>query len=171
MTQKPCKRSSVTPASFSMRFTPTTVLISVVRRFVRALYERLLADSELSSQLALTTHELLENAVKYSSDDEASLAVDVVREANRYLITIRTTNRTTPAHVERLQKIIDELKSADDLFAYFQQVMHETINREDSGLGLARIACETDMSLRLEVHDDSIDIIADRELELERFHG
>ena len=57
------------PASFDMSFAPTTRIVSVVRRFVLSLYERILADNVMSSQLALATHELLENAVKYNIDD------------------------------------------------------------------------------------------------------
>jgi len=163
MMQEQSKLSVVSPASFSMHFAPTTVLISVVRRFVRALYGRLLVDGELSSQLALTTHELLENAVKYSVDDEASLSVDVVRKESCLQISVRTRNRASPHHAERLQKIIGEVQQTDDLFTYFQEMIQQTIGRSESGLGLARIACETEMSLRLESDGDTMDIIASYE--------
>ncbi|MGB1014161.1 MAG: hypothetical protein ACPG4T_08520 [Nannocystaceae bacterium] len=135
-----------------------------MRRFVRALYERLLIDGELSSQLALITHELLENAVKYSIDDEASLTVEVLRKESCLQISVRTSNRASRHHAERLQKIIGEVQQSDDLFGYFQELIQQTIGRSQSGLGLARIACETEMSLRLETDGDTMDIIAWYEL-------
>jgi hypothetical protein len=149
------------PASFSMDFSPTTLLIPVVRRFVLMLYERIFGAGELSSELALMTHELLENAVKYSKSDEVAFEVSVVNCADGYEITARTSNTAEPENIARVREMIASLQRTDDVFEFYQALLHETVKRPDgSGLGLARIECETCMSLEFANEGDRIWIIA-----------
>lgn len=46
-------------------FRPTVATINEARRLVAALYAPLVSDIDIAQRVAMTTHELLENALKY----------------------------------------------------------------------------------------------------------
>ena len=154
----------VIPASFSIRFTPSAKLVVVVRRFVLSFYTRVLEDMEVSSQLALATHELLENAVKYGTTNDAVLGVSVVAVAegrDGYDIDVSVRNSASAEHLAEAKRVIDAIDARDDTFAYYQEQMLVASEREmGSGLGLARIAAEAGMRLSVEIEDDELEIRA-----------
>ena len=153
-------------ASLELRFTPSVELLSDVRKFIGVFYEQVLGDAEAASRLALTTHELLENVVKYSTDGETRTCLDV-----EYLpkprVTIRTYNRTSPENVAVLERLFGNMRSAGDPVAYYRQVAHAATGASASkaGLGLARICAEADMVLELEVGPEGIMIQGHVDLE------
>jgi hypothetical protein len=166
------RESMALPTSFDMCFAPTTRIVSVVRRFVLSLYERILMDGEVSSQLALATHELLENAVKYNIDDETMLRVSVVPQSESLsdmTVTIRTRNRATPENLRSAQRIITRVKEAEDPFTFYQELMMASVMMPDgSGLGLARIRAETELKIDFNIDGDCIEIVAQTQV---RFGG
>src|SRR6478609_7914316 len=78
-------------------------LVSIVRRFVTDFYDRTLGDPDAISRLALATHELLENAVKYSRDGRAKVRIEVSGQGGRVKVRIRTKNRGRPEDAEHIQ--------------------------------------------------------------------
>lgn len=152
------------PASFDMSFAPTTRIVSVVRRFVMSLYERILADDAMSSQLALATHELLENAVKYNIDDATLLRVTMTPQTestSEVSVTIRTRNRATPENLRIAERLITQVREAEDPFMFYQQLIIASAEAVDgSGLGLARIRAETAMTIDFSIDGDQIEIVA-----------
>jgi hypothetical protein len=147
-----------TEASFELVFKPSLTLVSVVRRFVQNFYEQTVG-LDAGSQLALATHELLENAVKYSSDGETSLSIDVVRVEQRREVTIRTVNRARHQEIEVVEELLRELQRTDDAFQFYQQLMTKSARRSDvSRLGLARIVAEADMTLEHQRDGDRLTI-------------
>jgi len=152
------------PTSFDMTFAPTTRLVSVVRRFVLSLYQRILADAEVSSQLALVTHELLENAVKYNIDDETMLRVTMTPQndsTSNISVTIRTRNRATPENIQLAERLITRVREAEDPFMFYQELIIASAEApEGSGLGLARIRAETEMTIDFKIEGDEIEIVA-----------
>lgn len=150
-----------TPAFVELQFCPSPELIPIVRRFVSAFYEQLLSQPEAVSRLALAAHELLENTVKFSVDRVSSIQMEVVRHAQSIDIGIRTRNRASAEDLAAASTIVDELRGNPDPFAYYQQVIRANAKRrEGSGLGLARICAEADMSLDCEVEGDELIIVA-----------
>src|SRR5258705_13993296 len=81
------------PAYLEMRFKPNVVLITVVRRFVSSFYQEVLGNRDAVSRLAVATHELLENAVKYSSNGETTISISVDRSGDERFVEIVTRNR------------------------------------------------------------------------------
>lgn len=149
---------------FEMTFHPSPELISVVRRFVATVYERMMIDRDLAGQIAMTTHELLENATKYSTDGEATIRMVVRGSADHPEVVIVTRNRVRDADVERVSSCLDELARLGDPQAYYLALMRRSSTvRQTGGLGLGRIAAEGDMRLSMS-HQGEV-------LELQAVHG
>lgn len=145
---------------FTLSFRPNTALVSSVRRFVADIWESWLTP-ELTSQVALASHELLENAVQYSSDGETEVHIEIELAGNGQTVCIRTRNAASPENLDVLRAAFAELEAATDPDAYYQAMMRRTAKRTDgSGLGLARIRAETGLSMSLDIDDDQVSISA-----------
>jgi anti-sigma regulatory factor (Ser/Thr protein kinase) len=142
-----------------LTFSPNVELISVVRRFVSAFYDQVLQDRDASSRLAVATHELLENACKYSCDGQTTIRLEIT-EGRRYA-RILLSNRAPPERVADIRARFDEMNSFPDADAYYQAMMGRSMKSESgSGLGLARIRAEAEMTLALTSDADRLCIVA-----------
>jgi hypothetical protein len=134
-------------------------LISLVRRFVEEFYAKVVNDPNVVARLALTTHELLENAAKYSADGSTSLYVELDTKRNHVLV--RTTNPASAQNVASLERWFAELAATDPSELYADMMRRSALLRSGSGgLGLARIAAEGDMQLGLIVDAESVQLVA-----------
>lgn len=148
-------------AHFELSFSPNVKLISTVRRFVGDFYERVLGDPEVTSRLVVATHELLENAVRYSSDGKSSIRIAVKRDEKGVFATIVTQNRTDQGHVSELEALLAEIRGGTDRSSVYQAMMRRSATREDgSGLGLCRIHAESEMDLSCELNDGLVSVRA-----------
>jgi hypothetical protein len=147
-------------------------LVSIVRRFVTDFYDRTLADPDATSRVALATHELLENAVKYSRDGRAKVRIDVSGVGEKVRVRIRTRNRGSPADAQHIQRSIDEMTSMDPN-VYYLSLMRKNASRTDgSGLGLARIYAEAEMAMSVTCNKNGIiTVSAETEVMKERKEG
>ncbi len=144
-------------ASVELAFSPCIGLVSIVRRFVSEFYSDVLVDPDVTSRLAVATHELLENGARYSVDEQMIVRIGVKREALSMLISITTQNRSTEAHIAALRSGIDELIAAADPHAHYLALMRRTAKRTDgSGLGLARVRAESEMSLSYQIRGNDV---------------
>jgi hypothetical protein len=142
----------MTSARFYLRVDPDWAVIDSARDFVSAVVAAKLADREVASQVGIAVHELMENAIKYSSDATAPVQV-ALRIDGR--VQLRVEN---PIRVEDVPRLVAEISAADraeDPLAFYHSKMLESITRSDgkSGLGLARIRFESQMSLSCTVDD------------------
>jgi hypothetical protein len=137
------------------------LLVSPTRRYIEGVLERVVKDPDLIARAALVVHELLENGAKYASVGariEFSLTLEAGADAS---LVIRLSNPTTAAHVERLQRLLSEINSAKDATALYVDMMcREPFDKTVSGLGLARIRAEAEMSLDLIVAAETATIVA-----------
>jgi hypothetical protein len=149
----------MTPAYVEMKFSPSIELIDLVRRFIADFYHRLTDDRVLRDRLAVATHELLENCVRYSTDGEARVRVEVTPE-NRLVVSV--DNDAQPAHLESLRRLIEEMNGhADGPLAFYRVLMRRGAKERDrSGLGLARIRAECDMALSYAVEESRVSVRA-----------
>jgi hypothetical protein len=144
-----------------LRFRPNVRLVSVVRRFVESFYALILKDPATTDRMALATHELLENAVKYSSDGETGVRVEVDQKPSPWEIRIRTWNRACPEDISVLEQRSKRFSSAADMFTLYQELMAEASKRDEgSGLGLARICSEAEMQLAFEIDESQVCVLA-----------
>jgi two-component sensor histidine kinase len=147
--------------TFDLSIDPNVRFVSTVRRFVEASLERTVADPDTVFRVALTAHELLENAGKYCATGNVQLRFSVRLEGPKAVIDLALCNETTAAHIARLGDTISAIAAAGDPFAYYQDLLREpTRCRDEAGLGLARIAAEADMRLGLEVVGSTVAVTA-----------
>jgi two-component sensor histidine kinase len=148
-----------------LSFTPEEDRISVVRRFVEKFYEAVISDEDAVSRIAITAHELLENAAKYSSDGRARLRIELEYGAITDLVRVTLSNRANRGCIEELKTLFDEMGRFANAFAFYQNVMRRSAKRtEGSGLGLARILVEAEMKLSLQLDDDQVVLKAETEI-------
>jgi hypothetical protein len=142
-------------------FRPNRNLVSIVRKFVADFYEGIVLPTDLLEQVELTTHELLENAVKYASDDTTQVKVDLSDGTRGPAFLISTTNRATAEHREILGAAFKEMLTHPDPNAYYLELTARNCRSDSgSGLGLARIRAEADMDLALTIEGDTVMISA-----------
>ena len=127
-----------------------------LRRFIEKLHKRL--DSDLVARVSMVVHELYENALKFSSDGNASLVIDVVT-TNPTHLTVRTTNRASIQNREAVQERFARLKSAGSPMLHYLELMKTS--KSLGGLGLGRVAAEGEMTIDLIVDGDLVTICAE----------
>jgi two-component sensor histidine kinase len=145
---------------FDLVFSTNVRLIPIVRRFVNDFYKELFEDADLVSRLALATHELMENAVKYAADPEAQLTIEVTPEASDPKAVIRMRNRARVEDANRVGDLMEALAHSPDPFQFYLELMARTARRPDSGLGLTRVRVEGDMELSHTVTEGCLEITA-----------
>jgi hypothetical protein len=149
-------------ASMTFEFSPDVDLITRAREFVAAFYERVLADPDAVSRIALATHELLENVFKYSTDGRSTFAIEVGADGDSFMLRIRVRNRATPERALEALRVIREIGELGDPLEMYQTFVRRCAkHRDGSGLGLARIVAEAEMRVYGEVDGDEVTIVAE----------
>jgi two-component sensor histidine kinase len=147
--------------NFELSLDPNPRMVSIVRRFVEETFEKLVGDPDAIFRISMAAHELLENGAKYALSRRAVLRVVLEEKEEGASAQIAITNDTTKEHVERLRSRVAEISASADPFALYQTLMRRSSKmREESGLGLARIRAEGEMSLALEVTGTTVTIVA-----------
>jgi two-component sensor histidine kinase len=156
-----------TGLSFDLSLDPNPRFVSIVRRFVEEVFERLIPDPEAVFRVSMTVHELLENAAKYASAGRALLRFSTRLDGDHAVVNLSLINETTAGHIDQLRQRVHAIVSASDPFAHYQQLMlAPSRSPAESGLGLARIAVEAEMQLGLEVKANTVAIMASARVDL-----
>ena len=153
-----------------LRIKPSARLISLMRRFLSEMLRELLTEAEDAWRIGLAAHELVENAFRHSIDGEVSMSVDVAEEGEGHMLTLRIKNRATPEQRQTLRAHLDELSAASDALEHYLAVMRRSAQRvasqgmlgaqRESGLGLARVRAEADMTVSGAFEGDEVCIMA-----------
>jgi hypothetical protein len=145
-----------------LRMDANPLLVSVTRRFVEQALETLVDDADLISRAAMAAHELMENAAKYARQGKAELSVLFDRtDHGAGQLTLRLCNAASPAHIDRLREIFSAIDGCDDpLTMYVGLMRRHAHDMAISGLGLARIRAEGEMTLALDIDGEMATIAA-----------
>lgn len=143
-----------------MTFHPNLELVPIVRRFVSDVTQRADVHAEDVDRIAMATHELVENAVRFSQDGTACLLIDVT-PGDPSSVTIRTTNRASAENCAIVVDQLDQMRAISDPFTFYLTAMRETARRaQGSGLGLARVFAEGSLDLDCSIEGDIIKVTA-----------
>jgi hypothetical protein len=152
---------SARPLRLELRLDASPDLVSVTRRFLEEAMGRFVDDADLVSRAAMAAHELLENAAKYAQHGTAELSLIVDGHAGARRLTLRLSNSTSAAHIGRLREIFSEIGGCQDPQALYVGLMRRNAHETDiSGLGLARICAEGEMTLDLQIDGEHATIAA-----------
>lgn len=125
-----------------------------VRRIVEKVQRRVVRNADDMSRMIMAAHELLENAVKFSTDGSASLHIEVKNAQ----VCITTRNRASVEHLDELRMIMEELGSTDPMAYYLGLMDRSPASR--GGLGLGRVAAEGEMQIAFELDGDMVQVHA-----------
>lgn len=140
--------TSATGPYLEICFRPTVATINEARRLVAALYEPLVSNADVAQRVALATHEMLENALKYSLDGSTVLRIELSHHRGPRTVSVETRNITSPERKAGLVEAFEEMRRFGDATEFYQFAMKRTRTiRHGSGLGLARIWAEAEMEL------------------------
>jgi hypothetical protein len=131
--------------------------ISSTRIFVESFCGHSIGKGAFSDKVALATHELLENAAKYSIGPEAVVRCTVSLEGRQ--VRVRVQNQAHPAHLPILVEELASIQDGDPLEVYVHK-MQRSVTQAQSQLGLSRIRYESGAQLHLEVRDDWVTLEA-----------
>lgn len=156
---------------FSTNFGRRPKIIGLVRRFVANFHDEIVLGQSSDrltpwgSQLSMAAHELVENALNYGVEGETNFSIDIDPDPsdpeNVYAIRMKTRNRADARQHAIVTRMLNELNSAEDPFAFYLALMADTANRtEGSGLGLARVRVEAEMEVTCVVEGEEIEIQA-----------
>jgi hypothetical protein len=141
-----------------MRFGPRWTYISCVRKFVTSFFMIGLADKARAEQISLAASELLENAVKYSSEDEAFLRVSIAKSPAE--VDVCVSNAVEPHQLNILRREFALATAGDPGKTYLQRMQQAAETEGTNRLGLARIRYEAGARLHLETTETSVSVHA-----------
>ena len=156
-----------TGLSFDLSLDANPRFVSIVRRFVEEVFERLIPDPEAVFRVSMTVHELLENAAKYATAGRALLRFSTRLEGEYAVVNLSLINETSAGHIDQLRQRVQAIVNTDDAYKHYQRLMLAPARHPgESGLGLARIAAEAEMQLGLEVKATTVAIMASARVDL-----
>jgi anti-sigma regulatory factor (Ser/Thr protein kinase) len=141
-----------------LRMKPPWVFIDEIRRFVESFCACACTGANRESQLALAVHELMQNAVPHSHDEEVDLVLEVDPDADR--VAVAVTNRTTDAEFTAIRDRIARMNSEPDALRHYVRAMKESPVTVRGGLGLARIRFEAQLELSVTRSDTRVTVHA-----------
>ena len=141
-----------------LRFGPRWTYISCVRKFVASFFMIGLADKERAEQISMAASELLENAVKYASEEEGYLKISIAKSTNSVDVCVK--NKAEPHHVNTLRREFALIHSGEPERVYLKKMEEAALTEGQSRLGLARILYEGGATLKLDVKDADVELHA-----------
>lgn len=138
-----------------MVFGPRWTYIATVRTFLQNFLSITLADNKWADVISMAASELLENAVKYASEEGTKISVEHNKDEGKLYLNVE--NFSGPENSKILAGEIDKINSGDPQDVYLQK-MQEAALRTDGGsqLGLARIRYESNATVGITIEGDLV---------------
>lgn len=148
---------NVSNGYIEMVFGPRWTYIATVRSFLQSFLAITLADNKWADVISMAASELLENAVKYASEEGTMIHMQHFKDEGKLHLTVK--NFSSPDNLKVLLKQIEEINEGEPQEAYLKK-MQEAALRTDGGsqLGLARIRYESNSDIKIQVEDDLVEV-------------
>ena len=134
-----------------------------IRTKAQSFLERQDLPDDLIHSSVMVLSELIENSIKYGRFSGPDNRVNVNLEVSRKMITVGVSNPVDDSclpDLKKLDRMIQWVRGYQDPFeAYVErlkEVSKKPLKDEESGLGIARIAYEGDVTLDFVVNDEDI---------------
>jgi hypothetical protein len=143
-------------------------LLSSVRNLVVDVCSEYIESHDTISQLVTAVQELLENLVKYSDADDATLDFELLLLDGQPTVRIGTQNHASAADLSEAQHTLERIITAADPLELFQSLLATSGERKGSGLGLVRLRAEAGLALSYAVQQGRLSIEAKRTVQPRR---
>jgi hypothetical protein len=151
----------VTSLDLDLPLSVSASMVSPTRRIIEAKLGPALDDEDAIFRVAMTAHELLENAAKYASDGKARLEVSIKPRGEDALVRVVVTNNATREHIDQLGACYAEMNANRDAMAHYFSLMRMNAKAGAmSRLGLARVRAEGEMDIEVDVQGETVKIVA-----------
>jgi hypothetical protein len=144
---------SGTEAVLFLRMRPSWGEVDEIRHFVEGFCAAACPEAAREEQLALATHELVQNAIANAVSADIELRLELDRRSGKVHVSV-----SNDAHAEQiavLRRRLDQARAHEDpLQGYLAAMKEEPHSR--GGIGLARIRFEAALELDLEVMGERI---------------
>ena len=153
---------TVSPLDLDLPLTVSPSMVSPTRRIIEAKLGPVLEDDEDAIfRVAMTAHELLENAAKFACDGKARLELSVTPRDEGAIVRVVVTNNSTREHIAELGACYAEMNAAKDAMAHYFSLMRMNAKAGAlSRLGLARVRAEGEMDIEVDVEGERVKIVA-----------
>lgn len=137
-----------------LKFSSDWKYIALTRQFIQNFLMISSGDQDKADKFSTSISELLENAIKYSTDKRPHMYVHVDKDTGS--LTGIVENYSTPEAIVGLKELYATVMTGTPMEAYVNQ-MKLAATRDDgkSQLGLARIRFEAGANLEMDVTDDN----------------
>ena len=151
----------MTTLDLDLPLTVSPSMVSPTRRIIEAKLGPVLEDEDAIFRVAMTAHELLENAAKYASDGKARLELSVTPRDEGAIVRVVVTNNSTTEHIKELGACYAEMNAAKDAMAHYFSLMRMNAKSGAlSRLGLARVRAEGEMDIEVDVEGERVKVVA-----------
>ncbi len=139
-------------------FGPRWTYISAVRKFLQQFLLVTLEHSKWADLISISASELLENAIKYASEDGTKVKIIYLKEQK--FLTLYVENFSNEENISVLKKEVEKVMQGSAEKMYLNKMM-EAAMRSDGGsqLGFARIRYETDARIDIKVDKTLVRVV------------
>lgn len=141
-----------------LRMSPSWTFVDDLRRFIESFCSASCPGADREEQLALATHELVQNAIAYASTPGVELRLELDAETERVRVSV--TNASGPEQAEVLRARVAEVTGVADPLAAYLAAMRRA-PEERGGLGLPRVRFEAALDLRVEIAGGRVTVHAE----------
>ena len=138
-------------------FGPRWVYIATVRRFLQNFLGVTIGNNKKADVISMAGSELLENAIKYASEEGTKISCHFDEDANT--LTLIVQNFSSEDNIKILKQQIDVVNQGSPEEMYLKKML-EAAERSDGGsqLGFARIRYESNADISVDVQGDLVSV-------------
>ncbi len=149
---------SASPVLLLLRLEPPWAFVDELRRFVESFCATACPAAGRQEDLALATHELVQNAIANNAGREVEVRLEVDAGARR--VGVAVSNRVRPGQLEDLLARVTRLYAQQDPLAAYVSTLREAEVTARGGLGLARVRYESALDLEVTSEGDWLTVHA-----------